>query len=134
MHQYPKIQSVYKRDPETNFSTFLEGEYSLPEFEVLKDCEWIWTEKVDGTNIRVIYGYEPGSIVLAELYQNGKGRNIYFKGRTERAVIPSFLLEALQDIFNPFLPLFEANYLQASEIYKSDEDLFTEDITYPAET
>ena len=83
MSQYHKIQSVYKRDPETKFSTLLEGEYSEPEFELLKDCLWTFTEKVDGTNIRV--------------YWNGVA--VRFEGRTEKAKIPPFLLEALKQIF-----------------------------------
>ena len=48
MTQYHKIQSVFKRDPNTKFKTLLEGEYSIPEFEYLKDNEWVFTEKVDG--------------------------------------------------------------------------------------
>ncbi len=33
-----------------------------------------------------------------------------------------------------FLPLFEANYLQAAELGENEGELFTEDITYPGET
>ena len=52
MEQYNKIQSLFKRDQK---GKMLFGEYSLPEFEYLKDNTWAFTEKVDGTNIRVMY-------------------------------------------------------------------------------
>ncbi len=84
MREYHKIQSVFKRDPETNYKTFLMGEYTLPEFEFLKDNTWEWTEKVDGTNIRVIWD----------------GVSFKFRGKTDKAQIPGFLLDALQNIFN----------------------------------
>lgn len=48
MHKYHKIQTIYKRDPDTNFKTLLEGQYSVPEFEYLERNEWVFTEKIDG--------------------------------------------------------------------------------------
>ena len=60
---YPKIQSIYKRDPDNNFKTFL-SEYSTPEIAYLADSPWLFTEKVDGTNVRIFLdgtgGYEVG--------------------------------------------------------------------------
>ena len=53
MKEYHKIQTVFKRDPSTNHKTLLMDDYSLPEFEYLKNNHWIFTEKIDGTNIRV---------------------------------------------------------------------------------
>jgi hypothetical protein len=84
MNEYHKIQTVYLRDPETKFKTLLEGQYALPEFEFLANNEWVWTEKVDGTNIRII---------IAE--------QITFGGRTDNAQLPSRLVERLQEIFLP---------------------------------
>lgn len=83
MKEYPKIQTVFKRDPATNMKTLLEGDYSLPEFEYLADNKWVFTEKVDGTNIRV--------------YWNGEG--VTFGGKTDNASIPVFLLYKLQELF-----------------------------------
>jgi len=80
---YHKIQTVFKRDPETKYKTLLEGEYSLPEFEYLADCQWAWTEKVDGTNIRVEWD----------------GSKVTFGGRTDRAQIPAQLVAWLEDKF-----------------------------------
>ncbi|MBU1082564.1 MAG: hypothetical protein KKB59_18905, partial [Spirochaetes bacterium] len=49
MQKYHKIQTVFKRDPETKFKTLLIGDFALPEFEYLKNNLWVYTEKVDGT-------------------------------------------------------------------------------------
>ena len=83
MESYHKIQTVFKRDPETNYKTLLMGDYSLPEFEYLKDCEWIFTEKVDGMNIRVMWD----------------GAKVRFGGKSDNAQIPAQLSERLYDLF-----------------------------------
>lgn len=53
MNEYHKINSLYKRDP--SGKQVLWGQWSQPEFEYLAGNEWQFTEKVDGTNIRVIW-------------------------------------------------------------------------------
>jgi len=83
MEKYPKIQTVFKRNPDTHYSTVMEGEWSTPEFEYLQNNEWIFTEKVDGTNIRVFWDTE----------------KIRFGGRTDNAQIPVFLYNKLTDLF-----------------------------------
>ena len=55
LSEYPKIQSVFKRNEETH--KFIDGEWSLPEFQYLAPCLWRATEKIHGTNIRV--GWNP---------------------------------------------------------------------------
>lgn len=85
MNTYHKIHTVYKRDPETKFKTLLEGEFSLPEFEYLANNQWVWTEKVDGTNIRIIV--DEGKVV--------------FRGKTDRAMMPTPLGERLEERFSP---------------------------------
>ena len=50
---YPKIQSVYKRDPANNHRTFLYGQWADPAFGYLANLTWTATEKVDGTNMRL---------------------------------------------------------------------------------
>ncbi|GAG78633.1 unnamed protein product [marine sediment metagenome] len=37
MIEYHKIQTIYKRDPDTNYKTLLEGNFSTPELEYLRD-------------------------------------------------------------------------------------------------
>ncbi len=44
MNEYHKIQTVFKRNPENKFKTLLIGDYSMPEFEYLKDNIWSFTE------------------------------------------------------------------------------------------
>jgi len=81
MKEYHKIQSVFKRDEKTH--KFIEGDYSLPEFEYLKNNAWTFTEKVDGTNIRIMIN----------------GENITFGGKTDRAQIPAKLITVLNNTF-----------------------------------
>ena len=99
MKQYHKIQSVFKRDPENRFKTFLDGQFSLPEFEFLKDNSWVYTEKIDGTNIRVIYDPEAVS-----------GNTIAFGGKTDNAQMPAPLLNRLNELFLPKADLFKNEF------------------------
>jgi len=82
MKEYHKIQTVFKRNPETKFKTLLENNYSLPVFEFLANNDWVFTEKVDGTNIRVM---------LKE--------GMSFGGKTDSAQIPAKLIEKLYERF-----------------------------------
>lgn len=83
MKEYHKIVTVWERDPETKFKTLLEGKWAEPEFEYLKNNDWVWTEKVDGTNIRIMWD----------------GENVRFGGKTDNAQIPAFLIDRLQTLF-----------------------------------
>lgn len=85
--EYPKIQTVWLRDPKTFHRTLLEGEWALPEFKFLRACEWEWTEKVDGTNIRIAF--------------DGMANSVQFAGRTDRAQIPGRLYARLRELFPP---------------------------------
>jgi hypothetical protein len=83
MSEYHKIHSIFKRDPKTNKFT---SEFARPEFEYLQYNTWNFSEKIDGTNIRVIYD--------AEIHI------VNFAGRTNNAVIPSSLLGRLLSLFS----------------------------------
>ena len=83
MKEYHKIQSIFKRDPNNGYR--FTNEYSCPEFEYLKNNEWEFTEKVNGTNIRVIWDGQDG---------------LRFAGRTDRASIPTFLYDRLNELFS----------------------------------
>ena len=85
MQSYHKIKTLFKRDPETNHKTLLEGQYSFPEFEYLKDCQWTFTEKVDGTNIRIMYN----------------DFKLSLGGKTDRAQLPGPLVQWFQDTILP---------------------------------
>ncbi len=88
MIEYHKIQTMFKRDPATKFKTLLQGEWSEPEFEYLQSCDWVATEKVDGTNIRVTF-------------KSHLPEELTYQGRTDKSNIPPKLLIALQDVFEP---------------------------------
>lgn len=90
--EYPKIQTVFKRDPNTDYKTLLEGEYSEPAFEYLKDNKWLFTEKVDGTNIRVC--------VNPCLTSPPRGE-VIIQGKTNKAQTPPILLDAIFALFDP---------------------------------
>jgi ATP-dependent RNA circularization protein (DNA/RNA ligase family) len=83
MKEYHKIQTVILRSSETNFKQLMEGQWTLPEFKTLKDIPWTWTEKIDGTNIRIMWN----------------GSAVRFGGKTDDAHIPAFLLNILQQKF-----------------------------------
>ena len=85
MNKYHKISTVFKRDPENNFKTLLFGEFATPELEYLQDNMWVFTEKVDGTNIRVQYDYDG---------------EVHFRGKSDNAQIPAFLIDKLQSMFD----------------------------------
>lgn len=91
MEQYHKIQSLFKRDQK---GKMLFDKYSLPEFEYLKNNLWEFTEKVDGTNIRI-------------MYSNGE---LSFGGKTDNAQIPTKLVNRLNELFKVqyFYSLFQA--------------------------
>ena len=91
MKPYHKIPTVFKRDPATNYKTLL-NEFATPELEYLQDCEWIFTEKVDGTNIRI------------QTFSNGE---VAFRGRTDKANMPAKLVNYLCDSFPPHKKLHE---------------------------
>lgn len=85
MTEYHKIQSVFLRDPDTKFKTFLDGQWSTPEFAYLQNCYWDATEKVDGTNVRI--------------YWDHKEQKVTFNGRTKDAQMPTFLYSKLSELF-----------------------------------
>lgn len=74
---YTKIHTAFKRDEK---NVIIDGQWTLPEFVYLQGNPWIWTEKVDGTNIR--------------LHWNGE--KVMIGGRTGNAQIPTSLIAALE--------------------------------------
>lgn len=78
--QYHKIRTFWKRAPEKPCPLIV-GEFSLPEFEHLALCQWSGQEKLDGTNIRLIWD----------------GNEVRFGGKTDRAQLPVPLLDVLTD-------------------------------------
>jgi len=86
MRKYSKIQSIFKRVQEggPDKGKMIDGAWTKPEFELLKDLKWEATEKIDGTNIRVDWD----------------GEKVTFGGRTDKAQIPAHLVARLMDLFS----------------------------------
>ena len=126
METYHKIQTIFKRDPKTKFKTLLEGEFSLPEFDFLSSNDWVLTEKVDGTNIRVIFAND----------------GIEFRGKSDQAQLPAQLVKNLEKRFLPQLKTFENSFsdgiclygegygpkIQKGGKYRDDQDFVLFDI------
>lgn len=91
MKEYHKIQSVFERDPETKFKTFILGKYARPAFEYLAKNPWVFTEKVDGTNIRVM-------LPVQEI-EFSRMKGVAFGGKTDEALIPATLVRRLEERF-----------------------------------
>ncbi len=81
MEEYHKIQTLFKRDEKTK--KLIEGEFTDKAVEFIKDLKWQFTEKIDGTNIRIMWD----------------GHKVTFGGRTDKAQIPVELTNRLIELF-----------------------------------
>ena len=82
MNEYHKINTMFKRNMEGNKKIAL-GAWVDSNIEYLKDNDWTFTEKVDGTNIRVAWD----------------GQNVLFGGKTDSAQIPNGVVNRLNELF-----------------------------------
>lgn len=81
---YPKIHSPFMRHTDGPSRNMLDhSRFARPEFGVLYRLDWEWTEKVDGTNVRIIWD----------------GYRVSFGGRTDNAQMPTTLLDLLRAWF-----------------------------------
>ena len=94
MNPYHKINTLFKRDMEQKKHPIIIGDYSTPELAYLAENQWEFTEKVDGTNIRIKFD----------------GENVTYGGRTERASIPATLVNSLNDMFLPLAPVLKEKF------------------------
>lgn len=81
---YPKIPGPFNRHidgPNRNKLDFFN--WTSPELEMLSGLTWNWTEKVDGTNVRIIWD----------------GYKVTFGGRSDNAAIPATLVTVLRELF-----------------------------------
>lgn len=78
---FPSITNLHKRDETTKR---LNGVLAHPAYEYLADAEWVFTEKIDGTNIRVIWD----------------GEHIEIRGRTDNATLYPPLVAAIRATFS----------------------------------
>lgn len=82
MVEYTKIETPFERDMDGS-KKLIEGKYRNEAVYYLKDSQWICTEKIDGTNIGVLWD----------------GHRVSYQGRTERAQIPAHLANKLIELF-----------------------------------
>ena len=81
METYHKIETLFERDPQTK--KLIEGKFRDLTVAYLKDNLWDFTEKIDGTNIRIYWD----------------GHKVSFAGRTDKAQIPAELVNRLFELF-----------------------------------
>lgn len=95
MREYEKIETVFNRDIEGT-KKLIPGSYRDETVEYLKDAMWDFTEKIDGTNIRIHWD----------------GHCVTYGGRTERANIPVHLMQKIVELFGTpeAEELFEQTY------------------------
>lgn len=82
--KYHKINSLFKRDMTKKDKPLIIGDFSQPEFDMLYDAPWFFTEKIDGTNVRLLW--------------DGEGFTI--GGRTDKAQLPPALINHLNAILD----------------------------------
>ena len=82
MNEYTKIETIFGRDMDGS-KKLIEGKFRNETVEFLKDNKWICTEKIDGTNIGIVWD----------------GHKVSYQGRTERAQIPAHLMNKLIEMF-----------------------------------
>ena len=82
MIEYNKIDTVFERDM-TGSKKLIEGRFRNETVGYLSNNLWEFTEKIDGTNIRVYWD----------------GHKITFGGRTNKANIPAHLVNKLNELF-----------------------------------
>lgn len=95
MTEYTKIETVFERDMDGT-KKLIDGKFRNETVEYLKDNKWICTEKIDGTNIGIVWD----------------GHKVSYQGRTERAQIPAHLMNKLIEMFGGTVneELFEQNF------------------------
>lgn len=91
MKTYHKINSIFKRDLSLSRKPLIYGDWSEKEFEHLASTQWEFTEKVDGTNIRIIKTRNP-------LKRNAS--TITIKGKTNNAELSKELELNIYKLFS----------------------------------
>lgn len=125
---YHKIDNVFERDVEGS-KKLIEGKFRNKAVEFLKDLPWEFTEKIDGTNIRIFWD----------------GYRVSINGRTDKAQLPPHLLHRLEELFKTpeAEDIFEQNFgttlvelfgegygpkIQSGGAYRNDVDFILFDV------
>lgn len=101
MTEYLKIETPFNRDM-NGTKKLIENNWRNETVEFLAGSPWICTEKIDGTNIGIVWD----------------GHKVSYQGRTERSQIPAHLLNKLIELFgsNETEELFEQKFGNMSVI------------------
>jgi len=99
--EYHKIENIFNRDMESKEKKLIEGDFKREEFQYLQANNWVWTEKVDGTNIRI-------------MLNDGQ---LQYGGRTDRASIPTNLLIYLSQTLGPQLDTMKKMFSEGVCLY-----------------
>lgn len=81
MQEYHKIETLFERDEKTK--RLVEGKFRNEAISFLQHNMWDFTEKIDGTNIRIFWD----------------GHKVTIAGRTDKAQIPAELSNRLFELF-----------------------------------
>lgn len=128
MSEYHKIETLYNRDVDGS-KKLIEGSWRNPTIEALKNIEWEWTEKIDGTNIRIYWD----------------GHSFSIKGRTDKALIPGgvnewfikkFINDEAEELFEQMfgdkqVVLYGEGYgakIQNGGLYRQDQSFIMFDV------
>lgn len=131
MTEYTKIPAIFKRDT-AGSKKLIEGAFCNETTEFLKDNVWVCTEKIDGTNIGIVWD----------------GHKVSYQGRTESAQLPARLMAKLIEMFggNDAEELFEQKFgdmsvilfgegygakIQSGEKYRDDVSFILFDVYLP---
>lgn len=105
MTEYHKIETLFERDI-NGTKKLIEGAFRNDAVKYLANNDWYFTEKIDGTNIRIHWD----------------GHKVEFAGRTDRAQIPKPLMDYLTDTFSSM----EAEEMFEQKFGENDVILFGE--------
>lgn len=81
--EYHKIETLYNRDVKGT-KKLIEGDFRNPVYSYLSSLNFMWTEKINGTNTRIYWD----------------GHTISFGGRTDKAQIQPNLMKYLTETFS----------------------------------
>lgn len=124
--KYPKIYAPFQRHTEGPLKNKLNTDkFFSPEVGFLFNHDWLWTEKIDGTNIRIHWD----------------GNRVTYGGKTDNAQLPAKLLPVLDDMFpeelfeqvwgNESFTLYGEGYgagIQSGGIYRPDQSFILFDV------
>ena len=125
--EYHKIETLFERSETTK--KLIEGKFRNPAVEYIQHNQWQFTEKIDGTNIRIFWD----------------GHAVKFSGRTDKAQMPVKLNNRLDELFGGEVnaQMFEQKFgekpvllvgegygagIQKGGVYKANQDFMLFDI------